>query len=326
MKLDSTCLKVDRPNAKAMIDGFEKEGKVHRQSIWLAVKDRQFPALLTLQRVPTRFKMSVIGERMDPESFAIPLKYVADLDSEYFVKNTMSLWQILCSNGLFDIWQPDQPYERFAQSRSHPSRFRIQLLRVYEIDNEFAPTDIEYASTRIDKLISPVRHVAVRRPLIADVDFAGVKALLKRSVAEYLISPVRPSKSRILPDNIEIGVSMDVESLEQENEYFEGKRVPRLSSFYERNPRLRTAAVKHHGTVCTVCNFDFSKAYGDRGAGFIEVHHLIPVSCLDESRPVDPVHEMTVLCSNCHRMIHRRRDAVLTPEQLRAIMSRESGS
>jgi hypothetical protein len=53
----------------------------------------------------------------------------------------------------------------------------MQLLRVYEIDHEFAPIDIEHASTRIDRLISPVRHAAVRGPLIADVDLAGVKAL-----------------------------------------------------------------------------------------------------------------------------------------------------
>ena len=190
MHLDTLCFKVDRPNGKAMIVGFKKEGQVHRQSIWLAVRDRPFPALLTLQRSPTPFKVSRIGERMDAESFAIPLRYAVDLDSEYFVRNSMGLWRMVCSNGLFDIWQPDQPYLRFSKSKSHPSQFRIQLLRVYEIDHEYAPTDIEFTSSRIDRLISPVRLARVWHPLIPDDAFSEVRALLKRSVADYLTSPV----------------------------------------------------------------------------------------------------------------------------------------
>ncbi|WP_425496024.1 HNH endonuclease [Opitutus terrae] len=56
----------------------------------------------------------------------------------------------------------------------------------------------------------------------------------------------------------------------------------------------------------------FDKVYGKIGAGFIEVHRLRPVS-----RPVDsadPVKELIPLCSNCHRMIHRRSPALSVAE------------
>jgi len=177
MQLSPTCLKIDRPNAKAMLHGFRKGGKLQRQSIWLAVRDRTFPALITLQHAPTRFKVSRTGKEMDPANFATPLKYIAGLDCEYFIRNEMTLWETLCSNGLFDIWEPEQPYLRFAQGKSEPAKFRIQLLRIYEIDREFSTGDIRFVSTRVDRLVSPRREVAIRRPLIPDDEFDALKDL-----------------------------------------------------------------------------------------------------------------------------------------------------
>ena len=119
---------------------------------------------------------------------------------------------------------------------------------------------------------------------------------------------------------IEVRINEDLADLELENEYFEGQKKSRLSSFYERNPKLRLAAIKTHGLSCKVCGFDFKNCYGDLGSGFIEVHHLKPVSTLEASTKVSPENDMTVVCSNCHRMLHRKRDMVLTPAQLKALL------
>lgn len=119
---------------------------------------------------------------------------------------------------------------------------------------------------------------------------------------------------------LETVVASDLYSLQDEEKYFEGKQKQRFVNYYERNQDLRAAAVKYHGVTCKVCGFDFGKVYGDRGKDYIEVHHLIPVSTLKEETKVDPKKDMTVLCSNCHRMIHRRQDQVLTPEKLKSLM------
>lgn len=78
----------------------------------------------------------------------------------------------------------------------------------------------------------------------------------------------------------------------------------------ERNPKARKLAKAHHGTVCQVCNFDYTARYGDLGEGFIEVHHLVPLSKLREGEKVsyDIAKDFAVLCASCHRMIHRRTD------------------
>lgn len=113
----------------------------------------------------------------------------------------------------------------------------------------------------------------------------------------------------------------DIDAFEAET-YIEGGARPRHVNIYERDPELRWAAIKVHGTICQVCGFDFEYFYGERGRGYIEVHHLKPVSTLKGPQTVDPEKDMAVLCANCHRMVHRRKDDILTPEQLRSVVRR----
>ena len=51
----------------------------------------------------------------------------------------------------------------------------------------------------------------------------------------------------------------------------------------------------------------FGETYGELGNGYIEAHHLRPISSLEEGVPMryDINTDFAVLCSNCHRMIHR---------------------
>ncbi len=118
-------------------------------------------------------------------------------------------------------------------------------------------------------------------------------------------------------------VASDLDSLEAEEEHFEGQKKQRFVNYYERNKELRAAAVEYHGVNCKVCGFDFEKVYGERGKDYIEVHHLILVSTLKEETKVNPKSDMTVLCSNCHRIIHRRKDEVLTPGQPKSLLQKK---
>jgi hypothetical protein len=73
----------------------------------------------------------------------------------------------------------------------------------------------------------------------------------------------------------------------------------------------RRAAVKRakqiHGLSCQICGFNFGAKYGQHGEGFIEVHHLHPVSQAAKSgkKHVDARKELRTVCSNCHRMLHK---------------------
>lgn len=80
-------------------------------------------------------------------------------------------------------------------------------------------------------------------------------------------------------------------------------------------------AIEIHGTRCKGCGFDFEAVYGERGRGFIEVHHTKPLYLNQKEQIVAPVKDLLPVCSNCHRMIHRRKDSVLTIEQIQKILS-----
>lgn len=74
----------------------------------------------------------------------------------------------------------------------------------------------------------------------------------------------------------------------------------------ERNQKLARRAKQALGYVCSACGFDFRKKYGAIGQEFIEAHHLTPLADLKGQKlSLDPKRDFAVLCSNCHRMIHR---------------------
>jgi len=122
-------------------------------------------------------------------------------------------------------------------------------------------------------------------------------------------------------DKILAATQKDIEALQIEESYKEGKLCSVLVNKHERNPKIRAAAVRIHGTICQTCGFSFAEIYGTHGETFIEVHHLYPVSEYKNEVDISPSKDMAVLCSNCHRMIHRNPEKPLSLEELRQIIA-----
>ena len=91
-----------------------------------------------------------------------------------------------------------------------------------------------------------------------------------------------------------------------------------LSYLVERNPKLRQQALDIHGYSCSICGFNFLERYGEIGRGFIHVHHVNPLSQTGE-QIVDPKTDLVPVCPNCHSMIHRDKNHILTIEELKLI-------
>ena len=104
----------------------------------------------------------------------------------------------------------------------------------------------------------------------------------------------------------------------------EGNRIEFFTTRYERNLKYRDAAIKIHGTQCQICGFDFEKMYGYIGKNYIEVHHKKPLFSLEEEMIPDPETDMIIICSNCHRMIHRKKNNIITPEKLKEIICEQN--
>jgi 5-methylcytosine-specific restriction protein A len=92
----------------------------------------------------------------------------------------------------------------------------------------------------------------------------------------------------------------------KENEWFEDLTKYRVHRVVERNQGLSRKVKQLQGYTCKACNFNFEVKYGEIGKEFIEAHHCVPISSLSKEKiQLDPIRDFTVLCSNCHRMIHR---------------------
>jgi 5-methylcytosine-specific restriction endonuclease McrA len=95
-------------------------------------------------------------------------------------------------------------------------------------------------------------------------------------------------------------------------EFPEGKEIERRHKARERNQGLIRLAKEifrreHDGQLyCEVCEFSFHSEYGQLGRDYIEGHHLIPLS--EPSRKTKTkIEDIALVCSNCHRMLDRRR-------------------
>ncbi|MEV7198904.1 HNH endonuclease [Streptomyces griseoluteus] len=117
-------------------------------------------------------------------------------------------------------------------------------------------------------------------------------------------------------------VQPDDEGFDDDVSAPEGRALYRRHRTRERNKGLRKkkieSVLKRGGTLaCEACGFDFAKVYGTRGEGYIECHHVVPLHVAGEG--TTRLADLALICSNCHRMIHRSAPWP-TPAELRLLV------
>lgn len=121
----------------------------------------------------------------------------------------------------------------------------------------------------------------------------------------------RPEKRRIL-----------LTPEDEESRHPEGAASYRLHRQLERDTSLAEKAklkrlAERRRLSCDVCEFDFEQKYGELGAGYIEAHHTVPVSQLTGDTRTQ-LSDLALVCSNCHRMLHRG-PRLLSIDELKAL-------
>lgn len=146
-----------------------------------------------------------------------------------------------------------------------------------------------------------------------------------RIFTEFWDDPDRLSTTAAtIRETIRAGTAIEIEAPDEEiEEAPEGRVLTRVHQSRERNARLRRRkkelALERNGRLCCeACGFDFSSFYGERGRGFMEVHHTVPVRDLKPDARTR-LQDLALLCANCHRMIHTK-SPWLSVEQLKQIL------
>jgi 5-methylcytosine-specific restriction enzyme A len=101
--------------------------------------------------------------------------------------------------------------------------------------------------------------------------------------------------------------------------YSEGARKTITVNIYERDPNARMKCIEHWGDNCSICQFNFLEQYGEIGKGYIQVHHLKPLSELNDRYLVNPIQDLRPVCPNCHAMLHHSEKAMKI-EELRELI------
>ena len=133
---------------------------------------------------------------------------------------------------------------------------------------------------------------------------------LEKMIKDAQIMQKRVSKKDIQSDTIFQDITDE-----------EGRRVLREHIVRERSAKLVKEFKKSLQSLnCWVCGFNFQEAYGEIGRNFIEAHHKKPLSSTRSKRETS-IKDFIPVCSNCHKMIHRK-SPMIRWEELKDIVSK----
>lgn len=119
--------------------------------------------------------------------------------------------------------------------------------------------------------------------------------------------------------------SEPIDDVATSSRLFEGSPTEVRLTHYERSQAARRACIDHWGLCCCVCGFDFEAVYGQIGAGYIHVHHIVPLAEIGERYEVDAVTDLRPVCPNCHAMLHRP-ETTLSIDELRGVVEAKAKS
>lgn len=119
-------------------------------------------------------------------------------------------------------------------------------------------------------------------------------------IKEDLVNKFR--NSFVLSTNEDLIQYPDIIDEEQSDE--EGAWILVQHKVRERSKKI-VADFKRSKTEfkCEVCGFNFNDFYPNHGFNFIECHHKTPIN---EGKRITGFNDLALVCSNCHRMLHKK--------------------
>ncbi|MBZ6106679.1 HNH endonuclease [Streptomyces olivaceus] len=182
----------------------------------------------------------------------------------------------------------------------------------YRNRNGAALKTVNIASFHPDYDGDPTNGGQLDREVLRDfldrpAEMARAAELLREGLRSGDLQPVAQSDDGSFDDDVSVP---------------EGRALYRRHRTRERNKGLRRkkieSVLKRGGALsCEACGFDFAKVYGKRGDGYIECHHVVPLHVAGEG--TTKLADLALICSNCHRMIHRSAPWP-TPAELRLLV------
>jgi 5-methylcytosine-specific restriction protein A len=225
----------------------------------------------------------VKNPRWHRDELILTLNLYYELDSNLFTKSNFQVIELSKILNKLPIYSEEERKLNFR----NPSGVAMKLCNFMAIDPENDNRGLSSYS-KLDKETFS--------------EFYNKQNELKR-IANLILDLVEEDETR----NKLYKVEDEIDNYVKEG--FEGEVIYKLHKLRERNSSLietkKKKVFNERGKLeCEVCNFDFYEKYGELGKAFIECHHIKPLSSY-ESKQKTRLEDLAIVCSNCHRMLHR---------------------
>ena len=221
-------------------------------------------------------------------------------------------------------------YQKATKSKSKP-RFLTHLVR--PIDNELIE-EIQRDSFRFGRMVEVIAYtgeenkIPFQNSLLSRIDFRNkawgdakliTELIDKNELEKYqrnLWELFKPFMSHKLNENQKDFQTYLNDELGKDFETKEGRLLFRNHRVRERDSsisqRKKQIAFSEGRYECEVCNFSFIETYGET---YIECHHIVPIH---QGERITKLEDLALVCSNCHRMLHRKiNDKYLSVQELK---------
>jgi len=125
------------------------------------------------------------------------------------------------------------------------------------------------------------------------------KEQIKEIPAEYINSGVLAFP---LPDKSGNAISLLPYAYEGENKYSIHLLIERSKSL--RQSKIEKFIEEHGSIFCELCQINMKTTYPWLTMDYIEVHHIVPLSELNEPT-CNSLEDLVLLCPNCHMAVHQ---------------------
>lgn len=245
----------------------------------------EFPNM-TYQEIQNKFFLNELVNKKQGEYFFRTSGMTA-------TKGTLVLFQIdnkiIASSNLIQVKKFNEPIEGIYKGAYY---FDVNTIKVFE------PISAKELS-KIDGNFTA---------------FSQSKQKIDSSKQDMVISLINSKEQLRIPEEV-------IES--ESNKFVEGSKKQIIVNAYERNSKAREECVKHHGSKCAICGFDFGEVYGEAFEGKIHVHHIKPLNEIDDEYEVDPEKDLLPVCPNCHLILHAKVGGTYTVEEVEQFLSME---
>lgn len=290
--------------------------------------NRRGPFLLDTKKSSSNFKLSSIGTSYlkNIENMKYDLKFIAFVDEQIKIKINENLIDNICQN-FFPLWDSKEPLKYFEGNLEG----YIILFRVYEIEESISEELLDKGRKGRNYYYGLKEKIncTIKKPVLQDDEYLKIKQGLINIIQGRNISSkidiYYENKDDVSVVKEQDTINYEMSSIDLDEEFEEGNEKLVYHKKRERNKKLINNAkklfkIKNNRLFCEVCGFDFEKVYGDIGKDFIEAHHNIPISTMEEYHKTR-VEDIIMVCSNCHRMLHRKQPFI-TKEDLKKKLNR----